>query len=265
MIPVKIVIPIYKEELLKTEILSLNQCAKILGDYPIVYVAPKNLNVTNYVKLLSGSVFRFPDYYFENISGYNRLMLSNTFYKSFIDTEYILIYQLDAYVFKNELKYWCEKSYDYIGAPVYNVRLNSFEPPIEAVTLNGGFSLRKVQSHLNVLNSFRMIYSFNTILKHNIQSFGRFKGILKGLYNYLFFNNTFHIFNGFNRNEDLFWGIITQRLNINFKVPKVEESCYFSFDKFPEKSFTLTKQILPFGCHAFEKNNRFWEPFINEL
>ncbi|OJX36919.1 MAG: hypothetical protein BGO87_14140 [Flavobacteriia bacterium 40-80] len=262
MIPVKIIIPIYKEELLETEILSLNQCAKILGDYPVVYVAPESLNAANYLKLLNGSVLRFPDDYFENINGYNRLMLSNAFYKSFIDTDYILIYQLDAYVFKNELKYWCEKNYDYIGAPAHNVRLNSFEPPISLVTLNGGLSLRKVRAHLNVLNNFKIIYPFSVLLKNNVTSSGYISGFLKALYNYIFCNNTYHLFNKFDRNEDFFWAVLVPRLNSDFKVPPAEVSCFFSIDNDPEKTFELTGEKLPFGCHAFDKNSNFWEKYI---
>lgn len=263
---VKIVIPIYKEQPDTFEVISFKRCFEVLGNHKIVIIAPSSLNLTYYTNLFPDiEIIRFEDKYFKDINGYNRLMLSKKFYKTFNDFEYILIYQLDAYVFNDELIEWCEKGYDYIGAPVYDVRLNSFEQKLDAVTLNGGFSLRKVKSHINVLNTFKFIYTLSFVLKNNIQTQGYFKGVLKGLYNYVFCNNTHHLFNKFDRNEDYFWAIITQRLNINFKVPNVQESCYFSFDKFPEKSFTLTKQILPFGCHAFEKNNRFWELFINEL
>jgi hypothetical protein len=45
-------------------------------------------------------------------------MLSIDFYKRFRDYKFILIYQLDAYVFRDELEYWCEQDYDFIGAPL---------------------------------------------------------------------------------------------------------------------------------------------------
>jgi hypothetical protein len=35
--------------------------------------------------------------------------LSASFYERFLDTKYILIYQLDAFVFKDELQEWCDK------------------------------------------------------------------------------------------------------------------------------------------------------------
>lgn len=44
-------------------------------------------------------------------------MLTKEFYLRFRQWEYLLIYQLDAYVFQDELMDWCNKGYDYIGAP----------------------------------------------------------------------------------------------------------------------------------------------------
>ena len=58
----------------------------------------------------------FNDTYFESIYGYNQLMLNVEFYEAF-SKKYILIYQTDAFIFKDDLNYWCEKDYDYIGAP----------------------------------------------------------------------------------------------------------------------------------------------------
>ena len=45
------------------------------------------------------------------------LMLSPFFYESFLDFKYVLIHQLDVFIFKDELNYWCNQNYDYIGAP----------------------------------------------------------------------------------------------------------------------------------------------------
>lgn len=106
-------------------------------------------------------------------------MLSVNFYRSFKEYEFMLIYQLDSYVFRDELLDWCEKDYDYIGAPVHNFILDNFSQRIDIATLNGGFSLRKINSALRVLSSFRFIYSFKDLLKANIASNGRIIGFLK--------------------------------------------------------------------------------------
>jgi hypothetical protein len=79
-------------------------------------VQPEGLENDYITKKYSNiSVESFPKRYFENIEGYNELLLSASFYERFLDTKYILIYQLDAFVFKDELQEWCDKGYDYIA------------------------------------------------------------------------------------------------------------------------------------------------------
>ena len=64
----------------------------------------------------------------------------------------MLIYQLDACVFRDELKYWCEKKYDYIGAPIFwAYNSNKFSNKVAGIG-NGGFSLRKISYCLKMLN-----------------------------------------------------------------------------------------------------------------
>src|SRR5690606_20423643 len=63
------------------------------------------------------NIFRFDNAFFSSIDGYNQLMLTPDFYKTFLDFEFILICQTDAYVFKNDLDFWLDKGFDYIGAP----------------------------------------------------------------------------------------------------------------------------------------------------
>ena len=114
---VAVIIPIYRTNLSKTEQMSLNQCVKVLGDFDIVFVKPKKLNSTSINFDGKIKAESFPVKYFKNLYGYNSLMLAEDFYRRFLDYKYILIYQLDAFVFKNELISWCNKGYDYLGAP----------------------------------------------------------------------------------------------------------------------------------------------------
>src|SRR5476651_1552466 len=115
---VAVVIPIYKKKPDSNELMSLKQCLSVLKNYPIIFLGPANLDTTVYQKLCNSTPFKmitFDEFYFGSIDGYNQLMLSPGFYKSFLDYKFILIYQLDAYVFKDELTYWCNQNYDFIG------------------------------------------------------------------------------------------------------------------------------------------------------
>lgn len=117
-----IIIPVYKSKTIRSEIASFNQCLKILFKHPICIITYKGLDTSFYTDLMvtakvNFQIEYFAKKYFENLAGYNRLMLSLDFYKRFEDFEYMLIYQLDSWVFMDELDYWCSKEYDYIGAP----------------------------------------------------------------------------------------------------------------------------------------------------
>jgi hypothetical protein len=115
---VAVVIPFYKPTLTDHERISLQQCHKTLANYPIIAVKPQSLVLPGEVAGYSFyNIISFNDEYFKSIQGYNRLMLSAAFYEAFIQYEYILIYQLDAFVFKDELSFWCNQDIDYVGAP----------------------------------------------------------------------------------------------------------------------------------------------------
>ena len=117
---VTIVVPIYKPTLSEYEEISFKQLFKVLGNHRIVIFKPISLDLSN---LLSNyppcETESFSDHYFKGIAGYNRLMMAEEFYSRFNDSEYILIYQLDAYAFKDELIDWCMKGYDYMEHPGY--------------------------------------------------------------------------------------------------------------------------------------------------
>src|ERR1700676_4389836 len=119
-----VVVPIYKrfDQLTSNELTSLVKLYSILGKHSIFLIRPKNLEWQEYLshaKLFNTEVFvmNFPESYFLNVQGYNSLLLHKRFYRSFKEFEYILIYQTDAYVFKDDLEYWCSLNYDYVGAP----------------------------------------------------------------------------------------------------------------------------------------------------
>lgn len=95
---VAVVIPVYKETLNEFEKISLTQVQKVLGHYQYIFVAPQGKNIPYVTQ--GSKVYFFPPQFFQNTKTYNYLMMSPNFYKAFLDYEYILIYQLDAFVFQ---------------------------------------------------------------------------------------------------------------------------------------------------------------------
>lgn len=231
---VAIVIPIYKTLISTEEKLSFVQCTKVLASYPIILVAPMSLNVSAYEELSSKhiAIKRFDDAFFKDIAGYNKLLTSKRFYQAFNLYDYILLYQLDAWVFKDDLRYWIEQEYDYIGAPWLDAPpILSGKKPLVNLSKrlvnqvgNGGFSLRKIASHLKWSWWVSLLFKF------------------------------------FPKNEDALWTLF-----VPFKKPSPKKALLFAFERNPKKSFELTQQRLPFGCHAWQKYEpHFWNKYIND-
>lgn len=177
---------------------------------------------------------RFDDSYFKSASDYSRLCKSYEFYDRFSDYKYILIYQLDCLIFKDEIDYWCNKGYDYIGAPIVSKNSGWKIVPIVG---NGGFSLRKVEYFKSITDpngEFRKKYDKILEKSKDKEKYEEF--------------------------EDLYF---CEFVNSNwlFDVPTIEESVEFAIDMNPKSVFNSDRG-LPMGCHAFPKNMPFWENIL---
>jgi len=112
-----IVIPIYKAKINGFELESLKNTVSKLGSYDIFLCCPNSLNTDTYDLYYNFQIKRFDDSFFVGLNGYNRLCISEDFYKTFQKYKFMLIVQLDVWVFKDDLVQWINKDYDYIGAP----------------------------------------------------------------------------------------------------------------------------------------------------
>lgn len=239
---------------------ALENAIRMTDGFKKVFIAPQSFQFdsTYSDELQSIEVVRFADYFFEGIEGYNSLMLSKEFYDRFSDYEYMLIHQADAYIFKPELVYWCNLGYDYIGAPWYRENKSKSDdmkrwkmkyiPFIYSARKriekrywfmidevgNGGFSLRKISTFINVLN--------------NVPE--------KVLDKYLQIEcNTY--------NEDAFWAMDAPKYVSSYKKPEFKEALRFSIEMGPLACYEILGRELPFGCHAFNKfEPDFWKQFI---
>lgn len=264
---VAIIIPVYKEIPSNAELTSIKQCIKVLYNYPIIFCAPDSLKMDIYRSLITNQdqfqVRRFEDHYFIDTHSYNRLMLDIKFYHKFNTFEFILIYQPDAYVFRDELAFWCKAGYDYIGAPWFEDWDKTGPNSAFLGVGNGGFSLRKVKSHIKVLKSFSYLTPANIVIKEFLSGKLGLKALKNLILNLSLRNNTFSLFNDYQNNEDIFWGTLAARRFDYFKTPSMQTASRFSMELNAEMLYKLNGNKLPFGCHAWEKyETAFWEKFI---
>ncbi len=247
-----IIFPLYKVPS-KVELAFLENGIKLTKGFKQVIVAPEGLIVDKSFGLLEQlEVKRFAKHYFKGISGYNQLLLSKGFYAAFALFDYMLIHQSDVYLFKDELKLWCEKGYDYIGAPWFrpdklnrsglfnfwqklklSFKKNKIYGDRYNKVGNGGLSLRKISTAIKVLEKAdaALLREYTTTP-------------------------------GAAFNEDIFWSLEAPQI-VEFKIPDWQEAMQFAVEFRPSVAFEYLSQQLPFGCHAPEKHEpEFWKSYI---
>lgn len=267
---ISILIPIYKENIDWNEEISLRQTFSVLNRYNIVIVCPYNINLSRYEELAKEKnivfeVENFENSFFRNIASYNRLLLSELFYSRFEQNDYILICQPDAYVFEDRLEEWCEKGYDYIGAPLIGKFTETkYYPEMELRVGNGGFSLRKISTCLEYFNGNKNVFTSKQIIERiNIWNKPYTRIFVWLLMVLGWRNKPKSVANNWMYNEDDFWSGVLDNSNYPMSKPNPIEALDFAFERFPSEMYNINGK-LPFGCHAWEKYEyeSFWKQFI---
>jgi hypothetical protein len=269
---VAIVVPVYKKEMSADEQVSFHHLRTHLVSHDTFLLSPESLGVTFDVL----PVKTFPDKWFKGTHTYSELLLSPQFYQAFADYEYILIYQLDCLVFRDELLTWCARGYDYIGAPWVTQKDGRYV--YEGVG-NGGFSLRKISSALDVLKIYR---ATNLTASRRMQEVwnlvsGGIKTGVRGLKGVLKSGNAKNLLQrGMHeakkvsrnarpeyKNEDVFWAFEAPVLWPDFNIPPASVALRFAFEREPRFCYAEMRGELPFGCHNWAGMDRkFWEEFV---
>lgn len=268
-----VIIPVYKAFPNHEETISFKQCLKILKDHIICIVTHESLEIKFYTDLLKAKNINyfikiFDCKYFNSLDGYNQLLLSRHFYRRFQKFNYLLIYQLDSYVFKDELNFWCQLGYDYVGAPwLLNDEDGTIILNYEWVG-NGGFSLRRTKKFIQALSWPFPLYK-PSYLRHEIDLTNNSNFFRKVFY-YLalcfgYKNTVSYVKKINNINEDAFWSSVFHDSWIKLKIAPPEVALRFSFEKLPSFLYELNEKDLPFGCHGWEKYDfdTFWSHHIN--
>lgn len=274
-----IVIPVYKKISDACEILSLKQGLKVFQSHPIIFICPNSFKLEwldEYKNLHPNINFKhFDDNFFKSTLSYNRLLLSADFYNKFSEYEFMLIYQPDAYVFEDQLNYWCNQGFDYVGAPWFRkFDTSGKEKEFIENAGNGGFSLRNITKINNLMQ--RKLTFIQMINLRKILAKSRIKSNKNIIFTIGFFTSFFSKNSSFNEvcnyicknatppNEDYFLAATFPKIFPEFKVAKAKEAIAFAFEAQPENLYKMNGKKLPFGCHAFAKYSpEFWKKFIN--
>lgn len=164
----------------------------------------------------------------------------------------MLIYQTDAYLFRNELDDWCRRDYPYVGAPWLIKRkyrgLGRILLYLRALPKrllgrpflpldfggkvgNGGLSLRRVADFITMCRCDQQTIRQWLELSHTIREY----------------------------NEDCYWAS-----RPDWRYPSADEALRFAVDLGPADALTQLHGELPMGCHGWTKPayRSFWAPYI---
>lgn len=244
-----IVVPIYQERFNNQEKASLNQLTKIIAnkEYDIVLLLPKKFDDVKqkYANIFSETKCKIHfdiqhDVFFKDTFVYSRLLTNRKWYTNYLQWKYMYIYQTDCWVTKDEFEYWTSKDYDWIGGPI--ITLDALWKNLkerDGIVGNGGFSLRKISTMMDILNPDGELCTTYPSLKKC------FKNILI---------------------EDRFFcDDIAALYHIN--VPSLHDAGLFSIDQTPDyiRQEITSEDELPFGIHKVFSYLEYWKKFIPEL
>lgn len=253
-----VVVPVHRLHPTDDEQFSLKRCGNLLGCHPIFIVHPHGLNLEPYFDLLpTATPLPVPAEWMASIRAYNRMMINPAFYAMFERFSHLLVHEPDALVISDQLLYWCEKPFDYIGAPWFEgFHAAPPDAPIIGVG-NSGFCLINISAIRSLLDSSQRWISRKFILNELSRK-------LLGRTSRFSFDFLFRAFGkagtmgGAHRlvatNCDTFLSNHASVCNLNsFRIADPLSAILFSWEVNPQSCFRLCGRSLPFGVHAWAR------------
>ncbi len=187
-----------------------------------------------------------------SISAYNKLMISPFIFNALNAHSHILIHEPDSIVLKNDLHYWCEQDFDYIGAPWFASDLaDDFQ---FKATGNFGLSLIKTNTANTLFADNPRWFSVSMIVRDLLRGLrgqkDAFKRALKSMGSSGRLSGAHHLYLD---HCDIFWSYLVPKVAPHLRIAPPEKAIFFSWEKHPQKCLTICKGKLPFGIHAWSR------------
>lgn len=257
---VVIVIPTHRPNLTADDKISLAHLKKHLKRYDTFFVIPKKISSKN-LSSYGFKVKKIDNNFFGTLRKANEMYLTKKFYEIFKKYDFMLIYQLDALVFSNQLEKWVNSGYDFIAAPWFRPIIGylSYKKGYPPSGGNGGLSLRNIHKFIKILDIVNKsaIRSSKDLLRRRLWFL---EALIRGKSHQIWLNAPA---SNYPFNEDGFWSLEAPKYDPTFKVAPFKTALKFAFERFPRKCFELNNSKLPFGCHAWKKyDEKFWVPYL---
>jgi len=277
-----VVVPFHTLELEAIEVSALIHALHKLSHYEFVLLHKHSISSAELLGRLGKSALtrkrtihciKVADECLASIDSYNQMLMQAWFYRLFKAWDYLLIFQLDAWILESNLQVWLQKEYSYIGAP-WTGHLGQDTP--DSGVGNGGLSLRKIRDMLAIFEDqerlqsvpvFRWGYlAWRMTLLRRYYLFPVWQWPLLFLKRCILFarmsfgwHNTLAYFIKIGIQEDHIICIYVPHVFPWFKLPLMQEAAGFAIESNPRLTRDFYAIQRPFGCHAWEKFDRdFW-------
>ena len=247
---VTVIVPILDPNLNPVQERLLHHCLEVLTKYPIIFITYSNADLSIIREHRENiDVIYFPKEYFESRQSLARLLLMEDFYDQFSWSGYLLIHELNSWVVKDELYYWCKQGYDYLkAAPVISRKDSGLTNPFARISgldnsqkqeLGNGFKdngiyLCLVERMVNTLkNKQKVAYQY----RHQIE---------------------------FTPSDAIFWEIEANRFWTNLRKPSGIVQNFFAqhIDQMNNLKI-ITKEKLPFAVTGINTTNIDFLPLFS--
>ena len=248
-----VIIPVHQPEPTPLEKISLQQTFSVLRHYPIIFMAPLQLDTTWYEAYnINGKQAAIERFDWHGYEAYSMLQTKSFFYHRFLSYEYMLTCHMDAFVFRDELNAWCDMNYDYIGSVIYNTNFRMEDTLLKIITTytnpdyfgNGGFALKKVETFYRITLRYKLYIDF-----YHWQRKLRKRGFYDDLFHSTHYPKIFPHFRTAPKN-------LAQQFGADFVM-------------FNENDLPFTNRdcnSIPFGIHGWIKNQQdYWKPCIRSF
>lgn len=260
---VVVLIPTHLAELSTYEREFFENNLEKLAGFDVEVIIPASLDKTWWVQYQEQFEQDFlirevPDSYFGGSRQVNRMGLDPDFYRAFQSYEWMLICHLDAWLCGGDLNGWLGSEFDFIGAPLFLPGgEHDFRRLMFPIGANGGLSLRRISSMIEVLEDFvpslnlRKALQVGYWLVRNNQL-----GLVRLLLQFRaeFSRDWRKALWDFEVYEDLAFSAVFPLFGANLSTPRPLQAAKFSLEVNYD---TLLKEVLrfnpPFGIHGLDK------------
>ncbi|MEE1316598.1 MAG: DUF5672 family protein [Prevotella sp.] len=272
--PVVVIIPVYETNPKSEELRAFKNNINIMKKHPVCMVTFQHCDLSKYDAIaqeIGVDLKRenFPKECFTSVAAYNDLCLSLDLYQRFTDYEYMLICQLDVWMFRDEIINWCKREFDYIGAPIYYPYSEKRYTQKFRGIGNGGLCLRRIAYCISILASDKNkpLLTPRTIMKMYWHFFRyneaftcswvkRLSIIPIALGKMLGYKNSFNYFASQHVNEDLLLGTWAEQSEYYpCHLPDELTAAEFSIEVNAEWLLKRLHGKTPMGVHAYDKWN----------